>query len=150
MAEEIMVDLDVEEDAMALDEAEYDRDFQKDRFESLQDEDSASSHAQRSVEGWIVLITGVHEEASEDDLREMFGDFGPILNLKLELDRRTGYVKGYALIEYETFKEAKSAIDSVTNPLDGSDMLLERKISADWAFVRGAGASRSLQTANFR
>ncbi|UKK01095.2 hypothetical protein MACK_001908 [Theileria orientalis] len=82
-----------------------------------------------TIEGWIVLVTGIHEEAQEEDVRDLFENYGTVTNLHLNLDRRTGYVKGYALLEFKERTEAENAI----NNLNGSQ-LLGKDISVSWVF----------------
>ncbi|EZG67214.1 RNA-binding motif protein [Gregarina niphandrodes] len=84
-----------------------------------------------SVEGWILIVNGIHEEAPEDTVLEAFEPFGEVHGLHLNLDRRTGYAKGYALVE---FKEKEAAARAIQE-MDGSQ-LLGRTILVDWAFIK--------------
>jgi RNA-binding protein 8A len=78
-----------------------------------------------------VICTGIHEEAQEDNILDLFSDFGRVKSLHANLDKKTGYLKGYVLVEYETLPEAQKAV----NKLNGS-VFMGKKINVNFAFKK--------------
>lgn len=91
-------------------------------------------------EGWVIFVTGVHDEACEDDVLDKFNDYGKARSIHLNLDRQTGFAKGYALIEYATRKEAELAISGMNG-----QQLLGKEVKVTWAFVTGAVSTSTEQ-----
>lgn len=98
-------------------------------FDTLHEE--SSGRVMRSVEGWVLLVRGLHEECTEDDLLDRCREYGQVKDVKMNLDHRTGYVKGYALVEFETYQEAKEAVEA----LKGADFM-GCPLEVDFAFVK--------------
>ncbi|KAK7817057.1 rna-binding protein y14 [Quercus suber] len=92
-------------------------------------DDDVLMEMEEAVEGWTILVTGVHQEAEERDVLDLFGEFGEVESLHLNLNHRTGYLMGYALIEYDNFEAAQDAIST----MNGTE-LFDSTISVDWAF----------------
>jgi hypothetical protein len=91
----------------------------------------------------LAMQTGDYDTVTADN--DLFREYGNIKNMHLNLDRRTGYAKGYALVEYETFKEAKEALEGI----NGQD-LLGHTLHVDWAFVKGPLKKRGTASSSSR
>lgn len=77
-----------------------------------------------------MFATGVPPEAEAEDVERIFAEFGQIHSIHLNVDRRTGYLKGYALVEYASFKSAQNAISELNET-----KILNNEIKVDWCFL---------------
>jgi len=97
------------------------------------------SGPEKSINGWILFVTGLNEEVREEDVSERFGEFGSVKSVQLPRDRRTGYCKGYSLVEYNSFTAAQDAINALHGvPFMGST------IRVNWAYVKPASNSMNM------
>jgi len=67
-------------------------------------------------------------DVTEEQLRELFAQFGPVQSVAIVTDRFTGRSKGFGFVEMENATDAQTAINS----LDGQD-LNGRSIKVDEA-----------------
>jgi len=58
-------------------------------------------------------VTNVSEDASEDDLRDLFSRFGKVFRVYIGRDRETGAGKGYAFVSFENRANAEKAMQKV-------------------------------------
>jgi RNA recognition motif-containing protein len=57
-----------------------------------------------------IYVGNLAHEASEDDLRQVFGEFGAVSNVSIIKDRETGRPRGFAFVEMPDGNEAAEAI----------------------------------------
>jgi len=60
--------------------------------------------------GRSVFVGNIPYEASDEELKDIFGQAGPVLSFRLVYDRETGKPKGYGFCEYKDQETAHSAM----------------------------------------
>lgn len=68
----------------------------------------------------------MHQKAGEDKIVDKCGEYGEFKRIHLDINRKAGFLKGYALVEYEIYPESQAKMEN----LNGSDLLGE-KINVD-------------------
>jgi len=62
-----------------------------------------------------LFIGNVPFAATEDELNDLFAQYGTVVSAKIIIDRMTGRSKGIAFVEMSTEEEAQAAIEGVNN-----------------------------------
>ncbi|MGF1482454.1 MAG: RNA recognition motif domain-containing protein [Cyanophyceae cyanobacterium] len=78
-----------------------------------------------------VYIGNLSYEVNQQDLNEVFAEYGTVKQVHIPTDRETGRVRGFAFVEMETEAEEEKAISA----LDGAEWM-ERQLKVNKARPR--------------
>jgi len=65
-----------------------------------------------------IYVGNLSYEATEEEVRQLFAEFGEVTSVNLITDRDTGRLRGFGFVEMSDASAAKAAIDG----LNGKDM----------------------------
>jgi RNA recognition motif-containing protein len=60
-----------------------------------------------------IYVGNLSYDASEEDIRKVFEEFGAVESVRIITDRYSGRSKGFGFVEMPTDDEAKAAIDGM-------------------------------------
>ena len=66
-----------------------------------------------------IYVGNLSFDATQDDINEVFKEYGTVKSVKVPTDRETGRVRGFAFVEMGAESEEQSAIDA----LDGAEWM---------------------------
>lgn len=89
------------------------------------------SMQQRRREENSVRVTNLSEDVTEDDLMDLFRNFGAVQRIFLAVDRATGESRGFAFVNFHSREDAERAIKNLNG--HGYDNLI---LKVEWAAPR--------------
>lgn len=78
-----------------------------------------------------IYVGNLSYEINQEDLGEVFGEYGTVKRIHIPTDRETGRVRGFAFVEMEAEADEDKAIDA----LDGAEWM-ERNLKVNKARPR--------------
>jgi RNA recognition motif-containing protein len=62
-----------------------------------------------------LYVGNLNYSTTEQDLRELFSEVGPVASVSLVMDRETGRPRGFGFVEMETDEAAAQAVEKLNN-----------------------------------
>ena len=88
-----------------------------------------------------IYVGNLSYEVNQDDLREVFAEYGTVKRVHIPTDRETGRVRGFAFVEMDSEADEDKAIET----LDGAEWM-DRALKVNKARPRednrGGGRNR--------
>ncbi|GAB1537717.1 RNA-binding protein [Scytonema sp. NUACC21] len=66
-----------------------------------------------------IYVGNLSYEVAQEDLRQVFAEYGTVKSVKVPTDRETGRVRGFAFVDMESDAEETAAIEA----LDGAEWM---------------------------
>ncbi|MGC1306724.1 MAG: RNA-binding protein [Phormidesmis sp.] len=66
-----------------------------------------------------IYVGNLSFDATQDDINQVFTEYGSVKTVKVPTDRETGRVRGFAFVEMSSEAEEQAAIDA----LDGAEWM---------------------------
>ncbi|MEH2083497.1 MAG: RNA-binding protein [Nostoc sp.] len=60
-----------------------------------------------------IYVGNLSYQVKEDDLRQVFAEYGTVKNVQLPTDRETGRMRGFGFVELESDAQEQAAIDAL-------------------------------------
>lgn len=84
-----------------------------------------------------IFVTKLSPNVTQEDLQDLFAQYGAVSSAKVIIDRETGNSKGYGFVEMDDSSEGQAAIDAINDSeIDG------RRVVVKEARPREEGARR--------
>jgi RNA recognition motif-containing protein len=91
-----------------------------------------------------IYVGNLSYDISEQDLRDVFAEYGTVTRVHLPTDRETGRKRGFGFVEMATETEETSAIEQ----LDGAEWM-GRKLKVNQARQRTSRGGRNNRQSRF-
>lgn len=87
-----------------------------------------------------IFVGNLNYSITEDDMREIFEEYGELTSVKLITDKFTGRSKGFGFVEMADADEAKKAIEELNGAeVEGRSMVVNESIEKKRDNNRGGG-----------
>lgn len=69
-----------------------------------------------------IFVGNLSYNTSEDDLRQFFGQYGQVTDIKIIIDRDSGRSKGFGFVSFGSNQEGEKALAANQAELDGRQL----------------------------